>query len=133
MSIISRMMVLIIDRVKKSPQKTALLIHAIGGDPHGVSESAYNGLAILHLIKLDVIDVTDENGQSCAHEIELLSKQSDDHNQVLGFTIFNIIIKNGTLWKVTFKSKFFYLESMLGFSIRASCKIIGETGLRWAM
>ena len=120
MSILSRTMLLIIDRLRKSPERTALLNDAIGGDADVYSQNADNGLTIFHLIKLGFIDVIDDSGQSRAHEIPTeVPPKGYQPNSSFGYDIFVKFIRtNGTLWRARLTDHFFYLQNKLNFSIR---------------
>lgn len=109
MSILSRTMLLIIDRLRKSPERTALLNDAIGGDAHNYSQNADNGLTLFHLIKLGFIVVIDESGQSCTHEIPTdVPPDGYQPNSPFGYDIFlKFILKNGALWRVRLTDHFF--------------------------
>jgi hypothetical protein len=107
----------IIDRLRSSPQNTATLNHAIGGGLPHHSGDAYLGLGIFNLVRLRIVDLIDENGNTRAREI-LEEASSETRGLHLGYAIArNFITKYGDSWQVKLTGRIFDLQEMLGFSI----------------
>ncbi len=120
MPAVSRENLLIIDRLRTSPQNTATLYEAIGGGlPHHTGD-AYLGLAIFNLIKVGIIDLVDDDDNSRSREVlnSISAKETGQPILSYGYDIARSFIeKYGASWRVRLTRRIFDLQETLGFSV----------------
>lgn len=117
---ISHTLLLIIDRLRSSPDNTASLIHAVGGGLAGHTGDAYTGMALFHLLRLNLVRIKDETGEIIPNK-ELLDSFLPEGTRLefgLGYTISRKLVgEKGAKLQVQLTNRIFDLQEMIGFSI----------------